>query len=122
MPFWWVEEPSPNLIALAKQEEIRTRQHSLEQEKRGLEAILYEAQNTEARLRAFNEFCSTVSHRLDDLTFDEKRKILRLLNIQGRVSKGQIYLSGCIPSWEKQEEMFAYQTFESGQLSQLHRP
>jgi hypothetical protein len=105
-----------------EQEKIRTRQHSLEQERKALEAILYTAQNAEARLKAFEEFCSTVSNRLDDLTFEEQQKILRLLNIQGRVSKDQIYLCGCLPTWEKQEEMFAYCPPEPDQLPQLCPP
>jgi hypothetical protein len=50
----------------------------------------------------------------DGLTFDEKRNILRLLNIQGRVGDRRIYLSGCIPSWES--EKFDCRTFEPDQL------
>jgi len=60
-----------------------------------------------------------VDGEVDKKQLKEERKILRFLNIQGRVSKGQIYLSGCIPSWGKQEAMFAHRTFEPEQLPQL---
>jgi len=68
----------------------------------------------EANIKTFNEFCSTVSHRLDELTFEEKQRILRLLNIRGRIDSKRIYLSGCIPSWES--EKFDCRTFEPAQL------
>ena len=60
------------------------------------------------------EFCSKVSYRLDDLTFEEKQKILHLLNISGRIDSKRIYLSGCVPSWES--EKFDCRTFEPDQL------
>ena len=99
-----------------KQDEIRVRQRGLEQERQALDTILCDAENIEPRLRAFEEFCSTVSHRLNDLTFEEKQKLLRLLDIQGTVREGQLFLSGCIPTWQKQEEMFAHRPFEPDQL------
>ncbi len=73
----------------------------------------------EANIETFGEFCSTVSDRLDELTFEEKQRILRLLNIQGRVGDGKIYLSGCVPTWGKDREKFDYSAFEPDQLPQL---
>jgi len=54
--------------------------------------------------------------RLDELTFEEKQRILRLLNIQGRVGDGKIYLSGCVPTWGKDREKFDCRTFKPDQL------
>lgn len=68
----------------------------------------------EANIETFNDFCSTVSDRLDEITFEEKQRILRLLNIQGRIDKKRVYLSGCVPCWER--EKFDCQTFEPDQL------
>ena len=47
---------------------------------------------------------------------NDSGEILHLLYIQGRVSKGQIYLVGCMPICHKQEEMLAYRPFEPDQL------
>ncbi len=82
----------------------------MEQEKKALEVVLHQPEQTEATLETFKEFCSKVSYRLDDLTFEEKQKILRLLNIGGRINNKRVYLSGCIPSWES--EKFDCRTFE----------
>ncbi len=43
---------------------------------------------------------------------DDSGEILHLLHIRGRVSKGQISLSGCMPICHKQEKTFAYHPFE----------
>ncbi len=42
-----------------------------------------------------------VDGEVDRKRLKEEQEILRLLNVQGRVSKGHLYLSGCIPSWGK---------------------
>ena len=47
-----------------------------------------------------SEFCQLISQGLDAITFEEKRQILRLLNIEGRVREGIITLNGCIPNAE----------------------
>ena len=41
-----------------------------------------------------------VSQRLDTLTFEDKRQVIHLLNIEGRVKDGNIMLTGCIPEAE----------------------
>ncbi|MEE9490779.1 MAG: hypothetical protein V3V80_00565, partial [Dehalococcoidia bacterium] len=79
-------------------------------------AILRQPADMEANIETFREFCSTVSDRLDELTFEEKQRILRLLNIQGRVGDGKIYLSGCVPTWGKDREKFDYSAIEPDQL------
>ncbi len=81
-----------------------------------LAAILRQPANMEANIETFGEFCATVSDRLDELTFEEKQRILRLLNIQGRVGDGKIYLSGCVPTWGKDREKFDYSAVEPDQL------
>ena len=88
----------------------------LEQAKRALEAILRQPKDIDANIESFTRSCSSVSLRLDDLTFKEKQKILRLLNIRGRVGDGKIYLSGCVPTWGKDVEKFEYWSFEPDQL------
>ena len=106
----------------AEQDKIRDRQNGLEQERRALENTIHQPEDIEASIVSFNEFCSSVSNRLDSLSFEEKQKILRLLNIQGTVNKGQIYLSGCVPCWGKQESMFDHKSSELDQLPQLCQP
>ena len=99
-----------------EQETINAQQLGLEQEREALQSVLSEAANADKRIQTFHEFCSTISGRLYDLSFHEKRSILHLLNIDGRVSEGHLYLSGRIPTWEHQEAMFAYRPSESDQL------
>jgi dTDP-4-dehydrorhamnose reductase len=57
----------------------------LEQEKRALEVVLHQPEQSEATLETFKEFCSKVSFRLDALTFEGKQKIVHLLNILSRM-------------------------------------
>ena len=97
-----------------EQEKIKVESRGLEQERMALEVVLHQPEQTEATLETFKEFCSKVSYRLDDLTFEEKQKILRLLNISGRIDSKRVYLSGCIPSWES--EKYDCRTFEPDQL------
>ena len=47
-----------------------------------------------------SEFCQIISQGLDAVTFEEKRQILRLLNMEGRVKDRVITLTGCIPNAE----------------------
>lgn len=80
-----------------RQGELRGQKASLEREKEALQQILAR-QNTD--MASVNDFCQLVSQGLDAVTFDEKRQILHLLNIEGRVRDGVITLTGCIPDAE----------------------
>ncbi len=73
--------------------------------KRAVAAILRQPADMEANIETSGEFCATVSDRLDEPTFEEKQRILRLLNIQGRVSKGQVYLTLLMPYRKKRPIM-----------------
>lgn len=112
---WRIDSGEVDMSQLKEeQEKIKVESSGLEQEKRALEVVLHQPEQTDATLETFKEFCSKVSYRLDDLTFEEKQKMLRLLNISGRIDNKRVYLSGCIPSWES--EKFDYRTFEPDQL------
>jgi len=77
-----------------RQELLRGRKASLEREKEALQRIL-ERNNTD--MSSITQFCELISQGLDAVTFEEKRQILRLLNIEGRVKDSVITLTGCIP-------------------------
>lgn len=49
-------------------------------------------------LDSLNKFCEKISRRLDNVSFEEKQKIIHLLNIEGRVKDSIITLTGCITS------------------------
>jgi len=78
----------------ARQGKLRVQQASLEREKTALERKLG---RNNAQIVPVSEFCQLISQALDSVTFDEKRQILYLLNIEGRVKDATITLTGCIP-------------------------
>ena len=77
-----------------RQEILRGQKASLEREKEALRRML---ERTNTDMLSVSEFCRLISQGLDVVTFEEKRQILRLLNIEGRVKEGVITLTGCIP-------------------------
>ncbi len=74
-----------------RQEILRGQKASLEREKEAFQRML-ERNNTD--MVSVSEFCRLISQGLDVVTFEEKRQILRLLNIEGRVKEGVITLTG----------------------------
>ena len=78
-----------------RQEMLRGQKASLEREKEAIQRML-ERNNTD--MLSANEFCQLISQGLDAVTFEEKRQILRQLNIEGRVKDDVITLTGCIPN------------------------
>lgn len=87
-----------DMLTLKKhQETLRGQRASLVREREALQRVL-ERNSTD--IPSVNEFCQLISKGLDSVTFEEKRQILRLLNIEGRVKDGVITLTGCIPNAE----------------------
>ncbi len=80
-----------------RQEMLRGQKASLEREK---EALKRQLERNDTDVLSVSEFCRFISQGLDVVTFEEKRQILRLLNIEGRVKDGVITLTGCIPDAE----------------------
>jgi len=74
-----------------------TSKASLEHEREAIQKMLT---YTHTDIESFAQFCQVISQRLDDVSFDEKRQILHLLNIEGRVKDRTIMLTGCIPYTE----------------------
>jgi chromosome segregation ATPase len=91
----YVEEQLGMPTLKQRQEKLRSRMASLEREREALGRML---KQNNADMPTVSEFCQLVSQGLDAVTHDEKRSILRLLNIEGRVKDGVITLTGCIPS------------------------
>jgi len=77
-----------------RQEKLRADKASLERERQALQKII---ERSKVDMVSVSEFCHLVSQGLDAVTLEEKRQILRLLNIEGRVKDGVITLTGCIP-------------------------
>lgn len=82
-----------------RQDKLRIRMAGLQRERDALKQIL-DRRNGSPDIASFTQFCQLISQRLDTLTFEEKRQVLRLLNIEGRVKDGNIMLTGCIPETE----------------------
>jgi chromosome segregation ATPase len=80
-----------------RQEMLRGQKASLEREK---EALKRQLERNDTDVLSVSEFCRFISQGLDMVTFEEKRQILRLLNIEGRVKDGVITLTGCISDAE----------------------
>jgi len=80
-----------------RQEKLHGDKASLEREVEALQKML---ERNKIDTVSVSEFCQLVSRGLDTVTFDEKRQILRLLNIEGRVKDRVITLTGCIPDAE----------------------
>jgi hypothetical protein len=80
-----------------RQGKLRGQKTSLERER---EAVQKKLSYTNTDIESFAQFCQAISERLDDVSFEEKRQILHLLNIEGRVKDGAIILTGCIPQVE----------------------
>lgn len=80
-----------------RQEKLRGQRANLDREKKALEKMLG---RNNADMVSITQFCQLISQGLDAVTFEEKRQILRLLNVEGRVKDGVITLTGCIPSAE----------------------
>lgn len=76
-----------------RQEKLRGRTASLEREKDAIQKSLSYA---DTDLASLSKFCETISRRLDDVSFAEKRQILHLLNVEGSVKGGTISLTGCV--------------------------
>ena len=76
-----------------RQEKLRSDKASLEREGDALHKIL---ERSKVDMVSISEFCQLISRGLDVVTFEEKRQILRLLNIEGTVKDRVITLTGCI--------------------------
>ncbi len=77
-----------------RQEKLRADKASLEREEQALKKII---ERSKVDMVSVTAFCQLISQGLDVVTFEEKRQILRLLNIEGTVKDRAITLTGCIP-------------------------
>ncbi len=96
-----------------RQEKLRGQKASLERER---EAVQKKLSYTDTDIESFAQFCQAISERLDDVSFEEKRQIFHLLNIEGRVKDRAIILTGCIPGVEA-GECFPYSMTHQGVVS-----
>jgi hypothetical protein len=95
-----------DMLTLKKhQETVRGQRASLVREREALQRVL-ERNSTD--MPSVNEFCQLISNGLDSVTFEEKRQILRLLNIEGRVKDGTLQntqqLSTGVVLWKARDE------------------
>jgi site-specific DNA recombinase len=79
------------------QDKLRARRSSLEREREALQRLSSRGKDSNSDTASFTGFCHSISERLDNLTLEEKRKVLHLLNIEGRVKGRAIMLTGCTP-------------------------
>ena len=93
----YVEEEIDKSTLKQRQDKLRGQKASLEREREAVQKML---SYTNTDIESFAQFCQAISQRLDDVSFEEKRQILHLLNIEGRVNDGAIILTGCIPQVE----------------------
>jgi hypothetical protein len=82
-----------------RQDKLRIRMAGLQRERDALKQVL-ERRNGSPDIALFTQFCQLISQRLDTLTLEEKRQVINLLNIEGRVKDRTIMLTGCIPEAE----------------------
>lgn len=95
-----------------RQEKLRGQRASLEREREAMQKMLSYAKT---EIESLAQFCQSISQRLDDVSLEEKRQILYLLNIEGRVKDGIITLTGCIPKAEAMAGCCGYSSTQQSQ-------
>jgi len=97
----YLADELPRALLSEKRKELARRKRELEKERASLQARLEQAAISEDQIAAIDKFCAKVREGLNHCQFEDKRRILEMLNVQGIV-KGQdgqvvITLSGYFP-------------------------
>jgi len=87
----------PKDVLQRKKRALAKRKADLEREKDEVKERLMNSVITEVQFAEVESFCQRVAAGLENCTFEDKRHILELLNVQGIVGDGEITLSGFIP-------------------------
>lgn len=80
-----------------KKQALAKQKADLERERDETKERLAKSVITEAQFAEVQSFCKRVAVGLENCTFEDKRHILELLNVQGIVGDGEITLSGLVP-------------------------
>lgn len=87
----------PREMLQRKKRALAKQKADLERERDETRERLARSVITEAQFAEVESFCQRVAVGLGNCTFEDKRRILELLNVQGIVRDGEITLSGLIP-------------------------
>jgi len=102
-------EEFPRAILAERKRALDQQLAQLRQERDNTTARLEQQEITQAQIQDIEEFCAMIRARLKRLTFEDKRRILGLLNVQGIVEqepeekgvKHKIRLTGYFPAAEE---------------------